>query len=104
MHSNIRPAFYLICLLLWFSTILYAQPEVDETRAVYARVIDHLALDNNNKDTLFLEDASGFAIGDTVLFHYTIGGVAYDIPGSVGEFQEYQNAGIYGIYLIDTID
>ena len=34
----------------------------------------------------------------------TISGFAYDSAASIGDIREIKNAGVYGIYLIDTID
>ena len=83
---------------------LFAQPEVDQNRAVYGKVIDHWSQFSNNPDTLILDDASAFSIGDTVMFHHTIGGYAADDIAHIGEVSILKNAGVYGIYLIDTID
>ena len=94
----------LIFGLIVFNLSLFAQPEVDQNRAKYAKVIKYYAQFNTNPDTLVLEDASQFSIGDTVLFHHTISGFAYDSAASIGDIREIKNAGVYGIYLIDTID
>ncbi|MCF8380437.1 MAG: gliding motility-associated C-terminal domain-containing protein [Bacteroidales bacterium] len=80
------------------NSAIFAQPEVDHNRAVYGKVIYH-----NTQDSLLLEDSSPFTIGDTVLYHHTISGFAYDSTSQIGEIRDMKNAGIYGIYLIEDI-
>ena len=93
----------VFCGLVIINFTLLAQPEVDHNRAVYGKVINHWAQDSNNSDTLQLEDASAFANGDTVLLHHTISGFAYDATDAIGQIRDMKNAGVYAIYLIDTI-
>lgn len=93
----------LIFGLIVINLSLFAQPEVDHNRAKYGKVIYHWSQDDTNPDTLLLEDASEFSIGDTVLFHHTIAGYVDD-NDATGTIYNFENAGKYGIYLIDTID
>jgi hypothetical protein len=57
---------------------------------------------SDNVDSVWVDDVTGFAIGDTVLFHMTVGAI-FD-PSNGGIMLTSANSGVFAIFKIDSID
>ena len=81
-----------------------AQPEVDGSRAIYARIDSFIARVNTDVDSVFVNDVTGFAVGDTVLFYMSKGIESVPIGfASEGGIQSVNNTGKYAFFKIAEI-
>ncbi len=84
---------------------MYAQPAVNGSLIKYARIDSIHTMDKNNVDSLFVDNSSGFAIGDTVLVYQTIGADPNKpFQGGPGQVGNLNNTGKYSIVKIKQIE
>ena len=94
----------LFIILIISSLCVVAQPEVDGSKAVYARIDSFIANVNTDVDSVFVNDLTGFAVGDTVLFYISKGIEPVPIGfASEGGIQSINNTGKYAFFKISAI-
>ena len=72
---------------------------------VSARIDEVYGLNDSDIDSLRVNSTSGFASGDTVLIHMTVGADFITIPGSTeGKMAAQRNSGKYAIFILDSLD
>jgi CHU_C Type IX secretion signal domain len=103
-RSTIFPKLLLTTVLIISSITAIAQPEVDGSRAVYARIDSFIARVNTDVDSVFVNDVTGFAAGDTVLFYMSKGIESVPIGfASEGGIQSVNNTGKYAFFKIAEV-
>jgi hypothetical protein len=101
---NIFPKLIISITLVASGFTAFTQPEVDGSRALYARVDSFTAIVNTDVDSVFVNDVTGFSVGDTVLFYMSKGIEAKPVgsaqPGIVNSLN---NTGSYAFFKIAEI-
>jgi hypothetical protein len=92
-------------LFFSFDLAVYGQTSISGViNTVSARIDSISAYDSNNVDSVYVNNATGFNISDTVLIHMTVGAGFFTSGAIVGLMAERNNAGKYAIFLVKGID